>query len=150
MGRHFFRHGELHLVLLALLRAAPRHGYELLRALADLFGPTYQPSAGSVYPALTAMEDEGLIAPTDRGDRRVYRLTPLGERSLDDRSDALAAIEARTGANLTEGTIEPMLRTFTDRVRRSTDGLDPAVLQSVLDDALQRITEKLAEQREEP
>lgn len=148
MGRHFFRHGELHLVLLALLRARPRHGYELLTALGDLFGPVYRPSAGSVYPALAALEEEELIAPTDRGDRRVYRLTPLGERSLDDRADALGAIEARTGVDLAGGTLEPLLAAFADRLRRSADGADPDTVEAVLSEAARRI-EQLAEHGEE-
>lgn len=148
MGRHFFRHGELHLVLLALLRTRPRHGYELLTGLADHFGPLYRPSAGSVYPALAALEDEDLITPTDRGDRRVYRLTPLGERSLEERADALAAIEARTGVDLSGGTLEPLLAAFAERLRRSADGADPDAVEAVLSDAARRI-EQLAEHGEE-
>ncbi|EUA73856.1 hypothetical protein I540_0264 [Mycobacteroides abscessus subsp. bolletii 1513] len=35
----FFRHGELPLVLLALLAQRPMHGYELMSELSRLFGP---------------------------------------------------------------------------------------------------------------
>lgn len=126
-------------MLLALLRARPRHGYDLLAALGDAFGPEYRPSAGSVYPALAALEEEGLIAPTQHDDRRVYRLTPVGERSLEERSAALGAVEARTGVDLSVGTLEPLLSAFSDRVRRCADGADPQAVEDVLEEAARRI-----------
>ena len=70
-SRRFFRSGELHLVLLALLAARPQHGYELLAELDSRFGPRYRASPGSVYPALSALEAERLVDVRDDGDRRV-------------------------------------------------------------------------------
>ena len=37
MSRRFFRHGELPLVLLALLAERPKHGYEIMADLTRLF-----------------------------------------------------------------------------------------------------------------
>ena len=59
-SRRFFRSGELHLVLLALIGERPQHGYELMADLTARFGPGYRASPGSIYPALTALEAEGL------------------------------------------------------------------------------------------
>src|SRR5680860_396049 len=97
MGNRFFRHGELHLVLLALLTERPMHGYELMGELGERFGPAYRPSAGSVYPALDALTAEGLIDAQPDSDPTAYRVTPIGERALTRRSRDLLRLEQRTG-----------------------------------------------------
>ena len=56
-----FQHGQLRLYLLALLEQRPMHGYEVITALSDRFGGTYRPSAGTVYPRLARLEEEGLV-----------------------------------------------------------------------------------------
>ena len=73
-----FAHGQLRLYLLALLEEAPRHGYEVIRALEERFGGLYVPSAGSVYPRLARLEEEGLVARSDEGRTAVYRITDAG------------------------------------------------------------------------
>ena len=100
MPPRFFRHGELPLVLLWLVREHPRHGYDLMAELARLFGPAYRPSPGTIYPAVEALEAEGLIAGTPVAGKVVYELTAPGVQALDDRDDMLAAIEVRTGVHL--------------------------------------------------
>jgi DNA-binding PadR family transcriptional regulator len=92
-GRNqFFAPGELPLVLLAILGAEPRHGYELMAELDRLFSPAYRSSAGSVYPAIAALDEGGLIAASPSGVRKTYRLTPAGRSALAKRRSALAAI----------------------------------------------------------
>jgi DNA-binding PadR family transcriptional regulator len=102
MGRsRFFRYGELPLVLLALLDQEQEvGGYELMAELDRLFGPTYRPSPGSVYPALKALAAEHLVEVDEVGGVSVYRPTPAGRQVLSDRRDDLAAIEHRTGRRL--------------------------------------------------
>ena len=80
-SRRFFRSGELHLVLLALLGSRPQHGYELLSELAARFGPAYQPSPGSVYPALSALEAEGLLLAEDDGGGTLPALNRKGHHN---------------------------------------------------------------------
>ena len=46
--RRVFESGELRLVLLKLIADQPRHGYELIRAIEELTGGLYVPSAGMV------------------------------------------------------------------------------------------------------
>ena len=121
MAAHFFRHGELPLVILALLDVRPMHGYDLLAELADRFGPTYQPSPGSVYPAIAALQEEGLIHARPEGNRRVYDLTGAGRRALSTRRDRLNQIEARLGASL--------------RAPHEVDALLDAFVADVRDDA---------------
>ena len=91
----FFGPGELRLALLSLLADGPQHGYELMRQLESLSGGLYRASAGSVYPTLQQLEDEGLARSEAVDGKRVYRLTPDGEREVRDQSDAIARIWRR-------------------------------------------------------
>ena len=96
----FFRYGELPLVLLALLARVPLNGYELMVELDRLFGPDYVPSAGSVYPALSALEAEDLVEPIGDESPTRFEVTVLGAEALLERQDKLIEIERRTGAFL--------------------------------------------------
>jgi len=100
VGTRFFRHGELHLVLLALLDRRPMHGYQLLRELAQRFAPAWTPSPGSIYPAIDALTAEGLLRAADDGGRTVFAVTAEGSAALERRTDLIAEIEARTGIRL--------------------------------------------------
>jgi DNA-binding PadR family transcriptional regulator len=88
-----FAHGQLRLYLLALLDEAPRHGYEVIRALEERFGGLYSPSAGSVYPRLARLEDEGLVSRTDEGRTAVYRITDAGRGEVRERADDVSALQ---------------------------------------------------------
>jgi len=90
-------------VVLALLEREPMHGYQLIAELDSLFGESYEPSTGTVYPAIRALEDEGLVRSTAAGRRSVYSLTAVGRRALEDRADMLAALELRTGVHVRGG-----------------------------------------------
>src|SRR5579875_3881005 len=65
-GRHrhgrrsgrIFDHGELRLVVLALISERPRHGYEI-KEIEDRVAGTYSPSPGVIYPTLTMLEELG-------------------------------------------------------------------------------------------
>ena len=103
MPPRFFRHGELPLVLLWLVRERPRHGYDLMAELARLFGPRYRPSPGTIYPAVDALETEGLVAGSPIDGKVVYELTEPGAQALDERLGELAALEVRTGVFLRIG-----------------------------------------------
>lgn len=88
-----FAHGQLRLYLLALLDEEPRHGYEVIRALEQRFGGLYSPSAGSVYPRLSRLEDEGLVQRTEEGRTAVYRITDAGRAEVRERADDVAALQ---------------------------------------------------------
>lgn len=88
-----FAHGSLRLYLLALLEERPRHGYELIQALSDRFGGTYSPSAGTIYPRLSKLEEEGLVTKSSDGRKTVYEITDAGRTELDSRRHELDAIE---------------------------------------------------------
>jgi DNA-binding PadR family transcriptional regulator len=134
MSRRFFRHGELPLVLLALVDQRPMHGYELMSELARLFGPAYRPSPGTVYPAVDALQTEGLIDGTDEGGRTRYATTTAGQHALDERARAVAAIELRTGVRLTGAEqLEPALARFAARVASLTGQVDVDAVMAILE-----------------
>ncbi|MFC5788437.1 PadR family transcriptional regulator [Agromyces tardus] len=88
-----FAHGNLRLYLLALLEERPRHGYELIQALSERFGGTYSPSAGTIYPRLAKLEEEGLVTKRTDGRKTVYEITDAGRAELESRRHELDAIE---------------------------------------------------------
>jgi DNA-binding PadR family transcriptional regulator len=89
-----FSHGSLRLYLLKLLSEAPRHGYEIIQALSDRFGGTYSPSAGTIYPRLAKLEEEGLVTKSSDGRKTVYSITDAGRAELAGREDELGRVES--------------------------------------------------------
>lgn len=110
-----FSHGSLRLYLLSLLEESPKHGYELIQALEQRFGGTYSPSAGTIYPRLAKLEEEGLVTKTSQGRKTVYEITALGRAELANRQDELQDIEAEV----------------TDSVRRLADEVRTGVKQAL-------------------
>ena len=93
-----FDGGELRLVILALVAEKPRHGYDIIKELGERVGGDYSPSPGVVYPTLTMLEDLGYARPTqDEQGRKLYTVTPEGEKALADNKAQVDAIFARFG-----------------------------------------------------
>ncbi len=98
-GGRMFGQGELRLLLLSLLGAEARHGYDLIRAVEALTGGAYAPSPGVVYPTLSLLVDEGLIAEAPgEGARRAFVATEAGLAEIAAKADDIAAITARLQA----------------------------------------------------
>ena len=78
--------GHLDLLLLQVIADQPAHGYQLVCALRERSGGTFDLPEGTVYPALHRLERQGLIAGDwdDQGPRRrrVYRVTADGRVGL--------------------------------------------------------------------
>ena len=92
MRARFFGPGEVRLALLSMLAEDPRHGYELMRQLEERSGGIYQASAGTVYPTLQQLEDEGLITSETSDGKRVYRITQTGRDELKRDEEAVRRI----------------------------------------------------------
>ncbi len=88
-----FSHGDLRLYLLSLLDESPRHGYDLMQALSDRTGGTYTPSAGTIYPRLAKLEEEGLVTKTVDGRKTVYEITDAGRTEVAARAGDLRGIQ---------------------------------------------------------
>jgi len=80
----FFGHGDLRVVLLALLEQQSMHGYELIKALEERTGGAYRPSPGVIYPTLAMLEDEGLIRQAEgEAGRKNFAITDAGRAELE-------------------------------------------------------------------
>jgi DNA-binding PadR family transcriptional regulator len=91
----FFESGEIRLAILSLLSEGPKHGYQIMKELAERSGGVYRASAGSVYPTLQQLEDEELIASDTVAGKRTYHLTEAGIRELEKDPEAVKRIWER-------------------------------------------------------
>jgi len=107
-----FAHGHLRLYLLSLLAERPMHGYELIQALSDRFGGTYVPSAGTIYPRLGKLEEDGLVTKESDGRKTVYAITDAGRAELAERGSELDGIEDE---------LSDSVRRLADEVRSSVN-----------------------------
>src|SRR6476469_605668 len=149
--KRMFESGELRLVLLKLIADEPRHGYDLIRAVEELTGGEYAPSAGVVYPTLTLLQDMGLIEEASgEGARKPFQITDDGRAHLEERADEVEGLIERLSdmkprhsdmAGPAIGrAVRNLLTALSHRVGR--DGLDDELLHeiaSILDEAAQRI-----------
>ncbi|WP_108258582.1 siderophore-interacting protein [Mangrovicoccus ximenensis] len=99
--RRAFDNGTLRLLILQMIAEQPRHGYEIMTELEARTAGAYRPSPGVLYPNLSALEEDGLIASEAMdGRRKLCRITPLGQERLKHET---AALETRTGPLLHGG-----------------------------------------------
>ncbi|HEY2487989.1 MAG TPA: PadR family transcriptional regulator [Streptosporangiaceae bacterium] len=86
------RRGDVRAAALALLAEEPRNGYQIIQEIASRSGGVWQPSPGSVYPALQQLEDESLIsAVTMEGGRSGFALTEEGRSYIAEHADEVNA-----------------------------------------------------------
>jgi DNA-binding PadR family transcriptional regulator len=78
-GHGTVRRGEIRPLILAVLTRRPMHGYEVIQELEEQSGGRWRPSAGSVYPTLQQLADEGLVTSQEIDGRRTYTLTTEGQ-----------------------------------------------------------------------
>ena len=97
-----FERGDLKFVILRLLSQAPMHGYDVMRALEEESCGWYSASAGSVYPTLQMLEDQGYLSSEERDGKKVYHITDAGRAYLEENREQVDDIFER-------------IRAFTDR-----------------------------------
>ena len=79
--------GSAELLILALVEARPRHGYEISKLIEDRSDGRVRFKVASLYPLLYRLEERGWIAgkwieKAGERRRRFYRLTPEGRKVL--------------------------------------------------------------------
>lgn len=77
------RRGDVRAAILTLLLEKPMHGYEMIRELESRSGGVWRPSAGSIYPTLQLLEDEGLLRSEEAEGKRLYALTDAGREEAE-------------------------------------------------------------------
>jgi DNA-binding PadR family transcriptional regulator len=82
-GGRRMRRGDIRQALLRALQDGPAHGYEVMRRLEERSSGLWRPSAGSVYPTLQLLEEQGLLTSREEGGKRIYELTDEGRTEIE-------------------------------------------------------------------
>lgn len=84
------------LLVLTSLASGPKHGYALAKDVEEFAGVTMSP--GTLYGAITRLEEQGLIEPLASDERRrPYRLTARGATALREATREMSRL-AEVGA----------------------------------------------------
>ena len=110
LGMELRGHLDL-LILVALRRIGPAHGYLLITGLREQSGGAFDLPEGTVYPALHRLERDGLVLSEWSADaprrRRVYRLTAAGVAAITAKQREWVVFQrgmrAVLGSDLVEG-----------------------------------------------
>ncbi len=143
------RRGDIRTAVLAALEESPAHGYEIIQRFEEKTAGAWRPSAGSIYPTLQLLEDEGLVRPTERDGKKVYELTDEGRTAATER------MAEAGGSPWASGQINRGYKDFGDAMRQLALASKQAVMtgnpdviasvNEILTDARKRIYTLLAE-----
>jgi len=139
--------GEVRTAVLALLAEKPRHGYEIIREIEERSGGSWKPSAGSVYPTLQLLADEGLISAEESNGRKIYSLTEAGRAVAgDEHTSPFDSADSAHGGRYTalpKAGVE--LAQAAAQVNRSGSAAQVDAAVAVLDEARRRLYSILAQ-----
>jgi DNA-binding PadR family transcriptional regulator len=89
--------GDVRSAVLGLLAEQPMHGYQIISEIEQRSGGSWKPSAGSVYPTLQLLADEGLISAEESNGRKTYSLTETGRAEAEASAEKAAPWESSGG-----------------------------------------------------
>ncbi|HKT56978.1 MAG TPA: PadR family transcriptional regulator [Microbacterium sp.] len=138
--------GDVRAAVLALLAEQPMHGYQIISEIEQRSHGSWKPSAGSVYPTLQMLADEGLITAEESGGRKTYSLTESGRAEAEAAADRPApweATSAREHVALPKAGIE--LMQVAAQVGRTAGPEQIAEAVAVLDEARRKLYGILAQ-----
>ncbi|MEW1805102.1 PadR family transcriptional regulator [Pseudarthrobacter sp. NPDC080039] len=128
--------GEVRAAVLALLAERPMHGYQVIREIEERSGGSWKPSAGSVYPTLQLLADEGTISAEESNGRKIYSLTEAGREEVaahhgaapwdPETTTAGTASLPRAGMELAQAAAQVGRTGSPDQVRQAVAVLDEA------------------------
>lgn len=145
-GGRSVRRGNVRLAILSVLRDRPMHGYEIIRELETRTQGRWRPSAGSVYPTLQLLEEEGLLTSEELEGRRTYSLSDAGADAVEGQgfggatwfeAELAGEPDLRRSAMSLVGAVRQVERTGTPRANEAA--------REILADARRRIYRLLAE-----
>jgi DNA-binding PadR family transcriptional regulator len=149
--------GGVRYLVLDALAAQPRHGYEIMAAIAERANGRYKPSPGVVYPTLQLLEELGHVKVTEKDEKKVYTITANGRTDLADHSDEVEAFYEQSEDVWEDhaealhdfmSRIRGLVRAFRRSARRGR--LSPqamAKVRAILDEALAKL-EALSEDKD--
>jgi DNA-binding PadR family transcriptional regulator len=94
------RRGDIRTAALLLLAEEPRNGYQIMQEVQERSAGVWRPSAGSVYPALQQLVDEGLIRSEEHDGRKLFALTDTGRDFVSERGSERPAPWAQMGGDV--------------------------------------------------
>lgn len=134
MGR-----GDVRAAIIILLAEQPMHGYQIIHEIDERSAGRWKPSAGSVYPTLQLLADEGLISAESSNGRKTYTLTEGGRTEADAAADKPAPWDTpaaregakfgalpRAGAELAEVAAQVARKGSPDQVKQAVTVIDEA------------------------
>ncbi len=83
------RKGSTPMLILSVLSAEKRYGYQIMRELEERSEGYFTMTAALLYPALHQLEQDGLVSSEwedgqGRRQRKYYTITPAGRQSLEN------------------------------------------------------------------
>ncbi|MEA4944265.1 MAG: PadR family transcriptional regulator [Propionicimonas sp.] len=78
------RRGDTRAAILRVLAEQPMHGYQIIQEFSRRSNGAWSPSAGSIYPTLQQLADEGLVVATETGGKKVFSLTEAGATAVSE------------------------------------------------------------------
>ncbi|MBP1991213.1 PadR family transcriptional regulator [Paenibacillus eucommiae] len=95
-GKRFFSRGGVKYALLELLEQESMHGYQMMKAIEEQSGGTYKPSAGSIYPTLQMLRDQGFVEASKQDGKKVFNITDNGKAYLlEEKENAAVGSDRR-------------------------------------------------------
>jgi DNA-binding PadR family transcriptional regulator len=125
------------------------HGYEMIQELEERTGGAWSPSAGSIYPTLQLLEDEGLIEGTESDGKRRFTLTDSGREAADKHEGAPPWEQVTSGVGAEVVNLKRSLSGLNHAAAmafRASGPQEQKRVSEILDDARKKIYGLLAEQ----
>jgi DNA-binding PadR family transcriptional regulator len=144
------RRGNVRAAILALLAERPMHGYEMIQELEARTSGVWRPSAGSIYPTLQMLEDEGLVTGEESEGKRRFTLTDAGRAEAEQLDsppwEEVTGEGEGPASSLRESAFH--LGAAIIQVARTGSGDQIAKTQDILNDARRRVYGVLGEDGE--
>lgn len=141
--------GDVRVAVLALLAEQPMHGYQIIQRIEERSGGSWKPSAGSVYPTLQLLADEGLISAEESEGRKTYSLTEAGRAAAEEAGEKPAPWEGSSARDTSRHTALPKagveLAQAAAQVARSGSPEQVREAVDILDEARRRLYGLLAQ-----
>lgn len=141
------RRGDIRVAVLRLLAESPMHGYQIIQELSTRSEGAWTPSAGSVYPTLQQLADEGLVVSEEAGGKKVFSLTEAGAATVAECADQPAPWEEAAGdtglVGLRDATGKLMQAVF--QIGKGCSAEQVATATEILTDARKKLYAILAE-----
>jgi DNA-binding PadR family transcriptional regulator len=133
------KRGDVRAAIIRLLAESPMHGYQIIHEIQTRSGGVWKPSAGSVYPALQLLADEGLVTSKETAGRRTYSLSKSGQEVADaesattapwatgsDRESGPRGALAMAGISLARAAADVARRSKDEKILEATSIIDEA------------------------